>query len=119
MQSEQSRGSHVPDRRRNQLLTLKKRRSSQAQVLNGLGITHKVRPDGSLVVLRSRVEQQFGFRAPSAKQEIAYEPNRGALAEFDAEVAEKKRAQQEAKKQRIEKANREREKKGLPPLPFD
>lgn len=41
-------------------LTKKLRRNAQRRVLNALGIEHKVRPDGSLAVLRSHVEKQFG-----------------------------------------------------------
>lgn len=86
-------------------LTGKTRRSSQAKVLNTLGIVHKIRPDGSLVVLRSHVEQQLGGRAPPAKKEKEYEPNWAFL---DAEN-ERARAQRE-------RANQKRKEKGLPPL---
>ena len=37
-------------------LTKKNHRAAQIQVLSHLGIDHKQRPDGSLVVLRSHVE---------------------------------------------------------------
>lgn len=40
-------------------LTGKKRRSAQMKELNSLGITHKVRGDGSLVVLRSHIENEL------------------------------------------------------------
>lgn len=55
--------------------TGKKGRSSQARVLNALGIVRKIRPDGSLVVLWSHLEQQLSGRVPLAKQEKEYEPN--------------------------------------------
>ena len=38
-------------------LTHRKRRDSQAQALRGMGISHKMRPDGSLAVLRSHIEK--------------------------------------------------------------
>jgi hypothetical protein len=42
-------------------LTGRRQRESQAQALRMMGIEHKVRADGRLVVLRSHVEQQFGI----------------------------------------------------------
>lgn len=41
-------------------LTLKKQRSAQAAVLSALGIIHKRREDGSVVVLRAHVEAVLG-----------------------------------------------------------
>jgi hypothetical protein len=41
-------------------LTDKKRCHAQAKVLRFLGIDYKVRPDGSLAVLRKAVEASFG-----------------------------------------------------------
>ena len=41
-------------------LTTEERRSAQRRVLEALGIPHKVRPDGSLVVLRVAVEIALG-----------------------------------------------------------
>lgn len=59
-------------------ITSKQRRSAQRRVLNALGISHKVRPDGTLVVLRSHVERQLGGHVPGpAKKEP--EPNWGAM----------------------------------------
>jgi len=48
-------------------LTERTQHSAQLRVLRALGIDHKVRPDGSLVVLRAHVEQQLGCALPSAK----------------------------------------------------
>jgi hypothetical protein len=60
-------------------LTKKRRRVSQRQVLNALGIVHKVRPDGSLVVARDHALKEFGVAEDKKKQkEVA--PNWGALA---------------------------------------
>lgn len=41
-------------------LTKRKRRDAQRRVLVALGIEHKVRPDGSLVVLAAHVEKLLG-----------------------------------------------------------
>ena len=61
-------------------LTNRKQRSAQVMVLNALGITHKVRPDGSLVVLRAHVEHELGYRTPPpAKKEKEFEPNSAFL----------------------------------------
>lgn len=41
-------------------LTRRQRRPAQSRVLSFLGIEHKPRPDGSLVVLRAHVEKILG-----------------------------------------------------------
>jgi hypothetical protein len=81
-------------------LTNRKQRSAQAMVLNALGITHKVRPDGSLVVLRAHVEHELGYRTPPAKREKEFVPDWGALAVMEAEDAERRKRQQQAKRER-------------------
>jgi hypothetical protein len=43
-------------------LTGRKHRACQARVLRGLGIEHKVRADGRVMVLRQHVKEQFGAR---------------------------------------------------------
>lgn len=48
-------------------LTGRKLSKSQRSVLNHLGIQHKARPDGSLVVLRSHVEKSLGGGESGAK----------------------------------------------------
>jgi hypothetical protein len=59
-------------------LTQKKRHSTQQKILNALGVSHKVRPNGTLVVLRSHVEKLLGgnVSAPAKKEP---EPNWDAL----------------------------------------
>ena len=54
-------------------LTGKKFRTAQAEVLRYMGIEFRMRPDGSLVVLRSHLEAQ----APTRKK--AVEPNWDAI----------------------------------------
>lgn len=41
-------------------LTSKRRKSSQAVALRFMGIEHRIRPDGSLAILRSHIEQTLG-----------------------------------------------------------
>lgn len=48
-------------------LTGRTRADAQARVLNGMGIQHRRRPDGSLVVARAHVDAQLGVVAASAK----------------------------------------------------
>lgn len=55
-------------------LTAKERRSAQRRVLEALGIPHKVRPDGSLVVLRVAVDRYYAH----AKM-IEHGPGQGGL----------------------------------------
>jgi hypothetical protein len=63
-------------------MTGKQQYRSQAKVLNAMGITHKIRPDGTLLVLRSHVIEQLGGRAALKKAEPEFVPN------WDAAVAE-------------------------------
>lgn len=60
-------------------LTKKTRRSSQRAVLNSLGIVHKVRPDGSLVVASAHANKVFGV-TDDKRRAAEKEPNWGALA---------------------------------------
>ncbi|WP_370634329.1 DUF4224 domain-containing protein [Methylophilus sp. Leaf408] len=48
-----------------QPLTGNKRSDAQARSLNHMGIEHKSRPDGSVVVLRAHVEKVLGLKATS------------------------------------------------------
>lgn len=55
-------------------LTGRKQRDAQIKALNGLGITHKERYDGSIVVLKEHVSKLFGGNvAALAKKKT--EPN--------------------------------------------
>lgn len=56
-------------------LTGKCRRDTQAQALRFMGIEHKVRPDGSLAVLRAHVEQELGLAHHGATTVEPTEPN--------------------------------------------
>jgi hypothetical protein len=43
-------------------LTGRRRRNSQIRALREMGIEHKIRPDGSVVVLTQHVIEQFGVK---------------------------------------------------------
>ncbi|WP_081992819.1 DUF4224 domain-containing protein [Collimonas arenae] len=60
-------------------LTNRKRNHAQRAVMNALGIQHKVRPDGSLAVLRAHVEKEFGLSTTTTNEKKIREPNWGAL----------------------------------------
>jgi hypothetical protein len=91
-------------------LTGKRRPSAQAAELNRQGIQHKVRADGSVLVLRELVDQQFGLRPPRKEVRKSVEPNWDALREMEARrkppygaaaasaEAKRKRLEREAKK---------------------
>ncbi|TFW08743.1 DUF4224 domain-containing protein [Oxalobacteraceae bacterium OM1] len=59
-------------------LTAQVQHSAQRKVLNMMGIEHRTRPDGSIVVLRTHVEQMFGCM-PVARINNSSEPNWGVL----------------------------------------
>lgn len=61
-----------------QKLTKRKRAKAQQRQLNAMGIQHKVRADGSLVVLSAHVEKLLGGNVESSKR--AREPKWEALA---------------------------------------
>lgn len=60
-------------------LTKRVQHRSQRTVLNALGITYKVRPDGTLVVARDHALQVLGVKEIKTKTKDK-EPNWGALA---------------------------------------
>lgn len=59
-------------------LTGRRVKSAQVRVLRFMGIEHKIRPDGSVAVLRAHVEQVLGVHAQSLKR-VEAEPNWGAI----------------------------------------
>ena len=59
-------------------LTARVQYSAQRKVLSMMGIEHRTRPDGSIVVLRTHVEQLFGGIATGRGIKNT-EPNWGAL----------------------------------------
>lgn len=61
-------------------LTGRRYKAAQRVVLCHMGIEHKVRPDGSLAVLKSHIDKQFDGIAESVTISKRIEPNWGALA---------------------------------------
>lgn len=59
-------------------LTNKRMRSSQIKALRGMGIEHKIRPDGSIVVLRNHIENIL-CGATREKTRIEIQPNWSAI----------------------------------------
>jgi len=92
-------------------LTLKKRRSAQTAVLNALGITHKVRPDGSVVILRAHVEAVLGGKIRQPDR-LPTEPNWAALNEVSSAWQKQLDQRAAAKKRR----NDEKAARGLLPI---
>lgn len=56
-------------------MTDRKTHSAQRKMLNALGITHKVRADGSVLVLRSHVERELGGAPALAARKKEFTPN--------------------------------------------
>ncbi|AMU06279.1 DUF4224 domain-containing protein [Burkholderia cenocepacia] len=62
-------------------LTGKRQNAARIRVLNSMGVQHKIRPDGSIAVLRAHVERLFGEKPQKDDPEAAWTPpwlnNRG------------------------------------------
>lgn len=59
-------------------LTARVQHAAQAKVLRSMGIEHRVRPDGSLAILRTHVEEVMTGGGVKRKK-ASVEPNWGAL----------------------------------------
>jgi hypothetical protein len=55
-------------------LTGKRQRRTQVQVLRAIGIEHKIRPDGRVLVLRRHIEELFGAKSKPSPR-APFEPN--------------------------------------------
>lgn len=60
-------------------LTHRTRRDAQVRALRFMGIEHRVRPDGSVAVLRSHVQRILGDGAVAAKAKKEIEPDWSAI----------------------------------------
>ena len=60
-------------------LTGRIRRKTQASVLHWLGIEHKTRPDGTLIVLRAHVDHLFGADTKQTARARVYEIDRSLM----------------------------------------
>ena len=62
-------------------MTGKQKCAAQAKVLNSMGIAHKVRPDGTVLVLRSHVIEQLGGNPDANVTELRDQPLGAVLGE--------------------------------------
>lgn len=61
-------------------LTGRKRRDAQVRALRFMGIEHRLRPDGSVAVLRAHVEDMFGLALTGQSEATAeMEPDWSAI----------------------------------------
>lgn len=67
------------DRKEIQSLTQRSIRPAQVKVLKAMGIEHKVRPDGSVVVLRDHITKVFDGSPETTKQTKQAVPNWDAM----------------------------------------
>ncbi len=56
-------------------LTKRTQHNAQAKMLRTLGITFKIRSDGSLLVLRAHIEKELGGTAQAKSKAKEFEPN--------------------------------------------
>jgi hypothetical protein len=61
-------------------LTFRVRRSAQVKVLRAMGVEHKVRPDGSVAILRDHVSKVFdGSTSTTHRRPKSVAPNWAAI----------------------------------------
>lgn len=60
-------------------LTCRVQHSAQVRALRGMGVEHRVRPDGTVAVMRAHAEKVFGAVQANARQRPPKEPNWDAL----------------------------------------
>lgn len=60
-------------------LTNKMTKSAQVRALNLMGIEHRVRPDGSVAILRDHITKVFGGLEPSKRTTKTATPNWDAI----------------------------------------
>ncbi len=62
-------------------MTGRTQRAAQARELTHMGVIHKLRADGSVLVLRAHVEQLLGYRKEQKSSEPHFEPDWAAAVE--------------------------------------
>jgi len=60
-------------------LTNKQRSPAQAKALNGMGIEYKIRPDGSIAILRAHINKVFGAEPEKARKTRTAQPDWAAI----------------------------------------
>jgi hypothetical protein len=71
-------------------MTGRVQRSAQTRELTHMSVIHKLRADGSVLVLRAHVEQLLGYQAPTEAKEPHFEPNWAAAVTPDRTAAKRK-----------------------------
>lgn len=56
-------------------LTRKQQNAARIRVLSAIGVQHKVRPDGTIAVLRQHVEEVFGLKKRKKEEGSAWMPS--------------------------------------------
>lgn len=62
-----------------QALTERSVRSAQVRVLKAMGIEHRVRPDGSVAILRAHIEKVFDGQSNQPRKQNTATPNWDAM----------------------------------------
>lgn len=62
-------------------MTGRVQRAAQVKVLRFMGVEHRVRPDGTIAVMRAHVEKVFGAAPAASRKTAPKEPDWAALAE--------------------------------------
>lgn len=74
-------------------MTGRVQRAAQTRELTSMGVIHKLRADGSVLVLRAHVEQLLGYQVQEKPKEPPhFEPNWAAAVEMDEPSARAKKA---------------------------
>ena len=60
-------------------LTNRKVRPAQVKVLNAMGIEHRVRPDGSVAILRNHIDKVFDGAIEAQRKQPIQQPNWDAI----------------------------------------
>ena len=60
-------------------LTGRRRNAAQARALRAMGIEHRLRPDGSIAVLRAHIEKLFGVSTKAERPPQNTEPDWSAI----------------------------------------
>jgi hypothetical protein len=71
-------------------MTGRVQRAAQTRELTHMGVIHKLRADGSVLVLRAHVEQLLGYQAGTKAKEPDFEPNWAAAAPPERAVPKRK-----------------------------
>jgi len=71
-------------------MTGRVQRSAQTRELTHMGVIHKLRADGSVLVLRAHVEQLLGYQSEAKKKPPEHVPNWAAAVDSERPAAKRK-----------------------------